>query len=337
MVDLTALAGGDLTRARRLDRLATANGGATWEVIRAHGLVDGRWLDDAAVRVLYVHLTDQLIHTITGGGFDRIVYLDKSARPVGWLVRDLWDLLAVEFDTEGRVRCRYERPALTFLNIDREQWRTLVDPEGVGELSVGRIERAVIDGLRRGLLRSPRDQRAQGDELAAAPTLFDDQQVLVVDEVSVSGATGALATGLLGAAIPEASFTSAHWMRPKMVKGADGNTRNNLLPVWYREDTALGRGVGDRDDAASAASPHWRVRALASFISRPHPPSETDEPGRQLRREIGWLAGGVARGEIPVVPDIDRDDAEERCRFFNGHGLVENREWREQAGVVLRP
>ena len=42
---------------------------------------------------------------------DHVIYLDKSARPVSWLVDEFWDVFSDE-----------ERPQKTFLAIDRRLW-----------------------------------------------------------------------------------------------------------------------------------------------------------------------------------------------------------------------
>lgn len=330
-----ALAGADPDRRHRLARLSRVSLSSDWSLLTAHALVDGRSMSMQSVHCLYLHLTDRLVSRIVDGRFDRVVFLDKSARPVCWLTLACWEQLAVAFDPGSVVRSRWDRPAVTFLNIDREQWRDVLDPQQVGDFDARRLPPAALAGLRRSMLRSAADQRLSAADLANAATWFDGQRVLVVDEVSVSGDTANMAVDMLRTAFPLAEFETAHWMRPRLVTGRDGNRRNNLLPVWYREETAAGRGVGDRDPEASLRSVHWRVRAGAWFLSRPHPPTVRDVEGRLLRAELYRLAAGLLAGHQVLVPDLDREDAEARCQWFNGVDLRQLLEWRVSSGVIL--
>ncbi len=52
------------------------------------------------------------------GGYDHVVYLDKSARPVSWLVNMFWNDFAAE-DLNGNKICR---PKHSYVNIDRSPW-----------------------------------------------------------------------------------------------------------------------------------------------------------------------------------------------------------------------
>ena len=79
-----------------------------YELLKGHPRTDGRYKTDEQVRMEYLQLTDRLVHTITEGTsvtdsetgetttrpYDNVIFLDKSARPVEWLVRALWPTLA---------------------------------------------------------------------------------------------------------------------------------------------------------------------------------------------------------------------------------------------------
>lgn len=334
------LSAGDPDRNARLQSLVDSSEPSLddWRVIRGHPLIDGRRLTDANLRTLYLHLTDGLIARLVSGGFDRLICLDKSARPVGWFVAALWDQLAPEFTGDGPQWAEQtrRRPRLTFLNIDRLQWRDVIDPEGIGSLDTDLLPDEVIEGLRRTFLIRP-DERLAHADLWAAPTYLTGERILVADEVSVSGDTAAIATGILSRAFPDADFEPGHWMRPRLVRGADGNQRNNALPVWYRSDTHLGRGVADRNPAESLASPNWRVRQGAWFLSRPHRPASVDVPGYQLRTEIRRIAARTLVGAEVMVPSFERDldEADARSEFFSGMTMRELRDWRERSGILL--
>ena len=169
--------------------------------------MDRRILGGQSIRAKYLHLTDRLIWTTTNGGFDRVLFLDKSARPVCWLMREAWAALSPDFDRPGSSG---RLPRCTFLNIDRLQWRELLDPEGVGRFDASRLPSAPLDGLNRCF--RPR---------AASPqTWLDRERVLIVDEVRVSGDTALIAERLLARAFPHASFGAFQWMTPKLVSSS---------------------------------------------------------------------------------------------------------------------
>jgi hypothetical protein len=342
---VVALADGDPARLRRLtalaDTLDPARTDDDWQLLVPHRLLDGRWLSAANVRTLYLHLTDSLVHRLASG-FDRVICLDKSARPVGWLLATCWDLLAPTFTVDAHGRPRPvapapARPRITFLNIDRLQWRELIDPLDVGVFDIDRLPDDVIQGLRQLFLVRPADAARTGAALFDAPTFLTGERILVVDEVSVSGDTASIATGILRRAFPDAAFEPGHWMRPKLVAGRDGNRRNNLLPVWYRDDTNLGRGVDDRDPHRSLDAPSWWVRAGAWFLSRPHRPTSLDRPGTTLRAELTQLAARALCGTDILVPSFDRDpdEAAARAAFYTGMDLPSLRQWREANGILL--
>ena len=54
----------------------------------------------------------------SGIPYDHIVYLDKSARPVSWLVNMFWEEFAAK-DPEGKP---IKRPGHSYVNIDRSPW-----------------------------------------------------------------------------------------------------------------------------------------------------------------------------------------------------------------------
>ena len=56
---------------------------------------------------------------LTGGiPYDHIIYLDKSARPVSWLVNMFWNDFAAK-DSNG---FPVKRPKHSYINIDRSPW-----------------------------------------------------------------------------------------------------------------------------------------------------------------------------------------------------------------------
>lgn len=318
--DLVAMLAAQPSEARSLRVLADTRVD-DWELLVGHGVIDGRTVSGASVRAQYLHLTDRLINVVTSGSFGRVIFLDKSARPVCWLMRHAWKLLSPTFD-DGGVASRSPMPQCTFLNIDRLQWRELMDPSGAGRYDVDEVPTAAVDGLRRLF-----DVNGAGTR-----SWMTESRVLVVDEVRVSGDTSKIAAGILGRAFPNSTFVATQWMSPKLVT-RNGNRYNNQLPVWYRADSHLGRGVGDRDPSWAEAQSAWRTRAGAYFTSRP---LEAPDPlSERLRLELRALAGSLLRGDTPLFPDFDRTDIAQRCQLFNGIELIELRKLREAHAYVL--
>ena len=83
--------------------------------------LDYQILNDPDLRERYVYNTERLIGRIIAHETDEVVFLDKSARPVAWMVRSLWPLLGI--DEEGK---HIPVPEMRFVNIDREQWQSIV-------------------------------------------------------------------------------------------------------------------------------------------------------------------------------------------------------------------
>ncbi len=200
---IDALAGADPARRRALRTLASAFDPAfEWRLMRGHRAVSGLWLTDESIRTQYVHLTDVLIGVLLDGGHDTALFLDKSGRPVAWMVDRFWPVLAPTFDEAGAVSGWPARPALRFLNIDRLQWRDHLDPLGTGAINATGLPSEVADDLRRALLQRPGDAALEGEALHAAPTFLTGRSVLVIDEVRVGGSTVEIACGMLGRALP---------------------------------------------------------------------------------------------------------------------------------------
>ena len=269
-------------------------------------------------RAHYVTLTDRLITVLEGGSGwrpDEVVYLDKSGRPVAWLVRALWPLLAREPGTAFSSGVVPPRPGFRMVNIDREQWWGLTGGTESGLVDVSRVPRESVDALRAVfLLRPP----AEGQPVADAPAWLDGKRILVVDEVSNSGDTLRIATGLVARAFPTSDVRGDHWMTPGQVTDRRGFTRVQDVPVWYQSGTWTGRLVGNRLDPQNPAAT-WRGQRGALFLStRPRVP---DESGLRLRSEVAALAADVAARRLLAAPAgvRDTDDAIERIRVLFGY------------------
>ena len=189
--------------------------------------------------------------------YDHVIYLDKSARPVSWLVNMFWDEFAKK-DKDSNV---VKRPRHTYINIDRAPWfRNVginVDNDGRqkdnGDLATYRDFINKIQNLSKKHLAEIRALYIEGgiEEESAAwvmrhPTILDAKRVLIVDEVSRTGSTLEIAKHLFRLAIPEvAEIDGAYYWHPdEPVIKLGEETVMTSLPVWYDPDTLTGRGIG---------------------------------------------------------------------------------------------
>lgn len=282
-----------------------------YELLVGHHRTDGSFKTDEQLRVEYLHRTDSLIHKLTHGVEvvdpqtgertreipDTVIFLDKSARPLAWMMRELWDRLAL--DDEGNVA---KQPDIKFLNIDRNQWVNTLDPQGNGILDVDRVDDSDIRSLR-SIFVSPRLKKdGLTEEIDNSPSSLDGKTILVVDEVHSTGRTLQIAEDMLGRAFPSAKIAGAHWMAGVATKGLA--TGNADLPIWYKKDDPTGRGVNDRHKQPSGAEfANITQRLGAWFLSTRF--NKPDESSMKLRQEIRQLANDTS---VPVRISTDRYD-----------------------------
>lgn len=297
-----------------------------YELIVGHETTDGVFRTTEQVHTEYIRLTDELIHKAVDGvtatnpktgeqtteTVDYIIWLDKSARPLSWMTKELWPQLAARAD--GTVP---DMPESKFVNIDRNQWTSTIDPQGVGSTDISKIDPSIIRSLRSIFLANPAD-REQGltDAIDNAPTLFDGKTVMIVDEVQSTGRTLMYASKFFARAFPDAKIAEAHWMAGITTK--NGAIGNKDIPVWYSDTTELGRGIGNRNIDASLKSENATQRLGAFFLSTAM--RKTDEKSMQLRAEIRQLAKDARAGKLLIVPSLKRDssDFDERAVRLNG-------------------
>lgn len=170
-----------------------------------------------------------------------VVWLDKSARPVYWMVRRLWEDLSTK-KSDGTIP---SLPASKFLNIDRLPWlqatginTTEIDADTANQFDINNLHfndetpRQSI-GKIRGLFVDHHYTDSDGRKHQLTEENFDDMvwrmplqktlqnqgelppHLLVVDEVKSSGATINIAQQVLSAALPEVVVSTAHWQNGK--------------------------------------------------------------------------------------------------------------------------
>ncbi len=81
-------------------------------MVEEQQLMDIDYPDDDRLRAFYVMRTDQLIEEAEKEQVDTILYLDKSARPIQWLVKEFWPIFAGN----------KPMPESKFANIDASEW-----------------------------------------------------------------------------------------------------------------------------------------------------------------------------------------------------------------------
>ncbi len=267
-----------------------------YSILVGHELTDGSKKTTEQLHTEYIRRTDELIHQMTHGveitNFengerehkipDVVVFLDKSARPLAWLTRELWSRLAV--DEEDKVP---SMPDMKFLNIDRKQWANRIDRHGNGHLDVSQLDESIIRSLRSIFISPTHKQDGLTDEIDNSPADLDGKTILIVDEVHSTGSTLQMAEGMIAAAFPSANIAGMHWMAGVTDKGfARGNAD---VPVWYKKQDPRGRGVNDRmKDPSGVPSENLTQRLGAWFLSTRF--KGGDPASLQLREEMHRLA-----------------------------------------------
>ncbi len=217
--------------------------------------------------VHYVQDTAQLISEIDGSlkngpAYDHIIYLDKSARPVSWLVNLFWN----DFAVKGADGKPIKRPAHSYVNIDRSPWFRKVGinvsddgrQKDNGELATyndfvqnaDKLTDRHFAELRALYIKDGIDSEDL-DWVLSQPTILDDKRVLIVDEVSRTGATLNIAAYLFQHAFPKAAVVKGtyFWHPTEPILTVGSETVLTSLPVWYDPESLTGRGIGGLSDS----------------------------------------------------------------------------------------
>lgn len=183
----------------------------------------------------YLNRTAELIEKITGGEdgepYDSVIFLDKSARPLYWMMRDLWPYVAPERknpETGKMETVPIPKHEIKFLNIDRVPWRNEPNTP-LAEAGMKPIKPEHLEGLRSIFTDS------NGKEL------MDDRRVLIVDEQAETGDTLTVAKELLSRAFPTSTFDKFAWMQHPTA-----GTGPKQKPAWYPVNSKLANGEEDQ-------------------------------------------------------------------------------------------
>ncbi len=295
----------------------------------------------------YVTRAAGLVKTLAGDAYamsgaeklpaaDHVIYLDKSARPVSWLVDEFWQDFASDID----------KPTQSFLAIDRSPWLNhagqKVDPDGRYIDGERAGELAHYDDFERGItaimeahpervkeeLAKVRALYIEGgidsedpDAIMNTPTVLDGKNITIVDEVQRTGTTSGIAKWLLEHAIPEArSVNFVGFWHPVALKSPDGkDTMISSVPVWYSAARISGRGVAEirpeyyEEQFSADPTPVNRARKFsAELLGTPfNPESEQimdarfSSPSLELRKEVSTLHDYYEKGRVFLMPTIE--------------------------------
>lgn len=241
---------------------------------------NGVEVTDAQIQREYLSRTERFIDDVVANKPDALIFLDKSARPVSWLVDGMWASAAPGV----------KKPQIYFLNIDREQWRDTVGSNST-YINTDRVDQNRIAELHALFAVKPVDDNKKGQvdpKAIEAPTIFDEKKVMIIDEVKATGDTLDIARGIFRRAFPKTQIIGKHWMIPEVKSVRGGGNANAEVPVWYDSESALGRGVHNRNPEKSAHSTNRAQRIGRWFLSRRF--DEPDAKSEQLRKEMKWLA-----------------------------------------------
>lgn len=301
------------------------------------GVKEERQLSIEETLGIMVGDTAKTIATITGEdkskpAADHVIYLDKSARPVSWMVEDFWN----DFTDKPK-------PEESFLAIDRRQWFPKVGIElepheqirdGDGKLRpatgsdfwrewkelpperqkdyLARIRALYIDG---GI------EEEDPDKIMSIPTRLDGKNLLIIDEVSRSGSTLDIAKGLLKLAIPDLKSVEGHvfWRDTSTEYNETGETQMGKAPVWYPDNRNDWRGRGVKDINPEYYRKQYemnptnitRAEMYGSFVLGEPLRNKEDEPGQlswKLREEMRKMHQDYQDGHI--LPDIPSESGE---------------------------
>lgn len=270
---------------------------------------------------------------------DHVIYLDKSARPVSWLVNVFWDKFSEN-----------ERPAHSYLNIDRQPWLRMsgvaLDANGYttnpdGSQHRSSIHDFKIENLPEDVFARIRSLYIEGgienedpDKIMKTPTSLGDKNILIVDEVMRSGATLEIAKMLIERAFPEAaSVRGAYfWQSGAKISPDGGESQMLSVPVWYDSSTEDGRGAGDVDPDHYQArhekyqTPRTRAQKYGALVL-------------SVMKDLDQERGNLSRELMHEIKQMRRDfdDGKILMRYPDNMDPDKMEEYVESVGLKLAP
>lgn len=334
----------------------------THKVLRNGAIVNERININENI-INYVQDTALLISVIDGSisgeePYDHVVYLDKSARPVSWLVNMFWNDFALQ-DHKGNV---IRRPPHSYINIDRAPWFRYAGIEVTddgrqtadGELatfwdfsnSFGNLDERHFAEIR-ALYINGGIETEDVDWIMKQPTVLDGKKVLIIDEVSRTGSTLKIAEKLFQKTFPEAKIECSYFWHPHesvLMMGSEQVLTS--LPVWYDPNTYFGRGIGGLDKhyyrnlyekycQMSETNPNIKLdkfRAYAFAATVLSTPILNDDGSvmgldeekktRALTRDLRRLHDEYTAGRVFFAPPIDWAESERFEYALKSQGVL---------------
>ncbi len=282
--------------------------------------VEEEYVSDTAILCdIYRDLISKSEHFLDGearhkGKIEDAIYLDKSARNVNNIVKELWSILTKQPNDEI--------PKASFINIDKgrflvEMGFPAIDTEhpDLSQISLDRLTpefRKKCTQSIRALYLSPEDlaklDENNPDEVWQYPTILDGKRVAIIDEVRSYSATLRIADMLIQEAIPEARLEPITWSVPMIFRWSTlvkGELKNNFAvdhsPVWYDEASSEGRGgIDDLKPELLEKSPDKRKRLGRHVLSIIR--DEMDQMSKDLLTDFSLLAQRLKDGHIIYRP-----------------------------------
>lgn len=295
------------------------------------------WEDMSKVAKEYIRRTEKIIRVLDGTGHHRdvvdyddkvvgegapnvVIYLDKSARPVSWLVSKFWEDIADK---------NAVKPMTKFLNIDRND-KTWGDLEVTGSrehadkiYNFKRLPKEKVLAVRALFYKGKLSEKNWMKEVTKTNSDFDQgKRILIVDEVKSSGRTLMIAQNLLKLAFPSSSVSGVYFwnsrFKPILSSGRLVQQMTSV-PVWYDSKETFGRGVGEKSDFYynSDKNPHDIRFKLGSFIlSTPH--FETVK--KENRKGGEMVVGKRIKDELAISLRQDIDQLhEDYLKYLNNN------------------
>jgi hypoxanthine phosphoribosyltransferase len=280
------------------------------------------WKDMSQVAMEYIRKTEKIIRVLDGssrhrdvvdyddnlvnqGAPDVVIYLDKSARPVSWLVDKFWKDIADQ---------DVVKPKTKFLNIDRndQTWKDIDLTESKNPSDViydfGRLPKEKILAVRAIFHKGRLSEEKWKDEVTKINSDFDQgKRILIVDEVKSSGRTLMIAQNLLKLAFPTSSISGVYfWNSRYETVPINGQIEQQMtsVPVWYNAKEKYGRGISDKYSFYYNLDENYhdiRFRVGAFVLSTPHIKTTKQEDGKTV-------VEGRIRDELAISlrQDIDQ-------------------------------
>ena len=279
----------------------------------------------------YVKFTYDTIRAMDGSNekipkIDAVIYLDKSARPVSKLVEAFWNNFAEKDpETEKPV----EMPNPSFLNIDRLTWFRRVGINVQPNMDLkgndGNQRRGTFQDFKQAVKNGKlKDEDIAAihalyieggrttddiDEIMNTETTLDGKNIMVIDEVSDTGATVEIAKLLIEKAFPKAKSVQTHvFSNFGTIRTSSGEYQMAGAPVWYPGDHSyeFGRGTLDLNPEfwdnvyAENPTPENYAKKKASFIVSAEMDFDKEpfQESRELFREISQMAKDYRAGKI---------------------------------------